>query len=179
MSASVVSRGRLAAGQDHPHHHESAGVVDAPVEQVFAYLDDHVQLSAHMTRRSWRMAWGKMTVSTHRDAGRAVGSHIRLAGRVLGLRLMVEEVVVERRPDRKRWETVGEPRLLVIGPYEMGFVVSRRGPSKTDLVVAIDYGLPTAGTVSRLLGRLFGGMYARWCTRRMVNDAQRRFARRR
>jgi hypothetical protein len=39
----------------------------------------------------------------------------------------------------------------------------------------IDYDLPTRG-LSRILGRLFGRMYAKWCTRQMVRDAERAFA---
>ena len=42
-------------------------------------------------------------------------------GRILGLKLSLDEVVTERDPPaRKVWETVGVPRLLVIGPYRMG-----------------------------------------------------------
>lgn len=47
---------------------------------------------------------------------RAVGSLIRVSGRVLGMKLLVEEMVTERiLPWRKTWEARGEPQLLVIG----------------------------------------------------------------
>lgn len=114
---------------------------------------------------------------TELDAGRGqrVGSHIRMSGRVLGLELSLDEVVVERvAPHRKVWETVGSPRLLVIGPYRMGFEVTGRG-GKSDLRVFIDYALPSAWP-QRWLGRAFGGYYARWCVRSIVSDAVHQFA---
>ena len=45
----------------------------------------------------------------------------------------------------------------------------------TKLRVVIDYALPDAGP-GRVLGRLFGPTYARWCTRRMVDDAVENFS---
>ena len=99
-----------------------------------------------------------------------VGSRIRLAGRVLGLALSVEETVVERTPPRRKaWETSGTPRLLVIGQYRMGFELLPQG-NAAKLRVFIEYDLPQSAP-DRWLGRLFGHSYAKWCTRRMVEDA--------
>ena len=69
---------------------------------------------------------------------------------------------------------MGAPRLLVIGPYRMGFEVTPRG-SGALLRVFIDYAVPTPWP-ERWLGRLFGGYYAHWCTQSMVDDAVRHFA---
>ena len=159
-------------------HEEYAGAVVAAAE-VFAHLDDQRRLSAHMSKRSWMMGWGKMEVRLDAREGKAVGSHIALAGRVFGIRLALDEVVTEREPPwYKRWRTVGEPRLLVVGQYTMGFDIMETDETRTttNLRVLIDYELPSRG-VPAFLGRLFGRMYARWCTRRMVHDAQRAFAR--
>ena len=157
-------------------HAEYTAIVQAPVERVFDWLDDQTRLAQHMSKRSWKMGWGKMEVALDAGRGRAVGSHIVLRGRILGIRLYLDEVVVQRKPPvKKNWETVGEPRLLVIGSYRMGFdLVSVGGATK--LRVAISYQLPTEG-VSRLLGQLFGRSYARWCVRQMAEDAQHSFAR--
>jgi hypothetical protein len=86
----------------------------------------------------------------------------------------VDEVVAERiPPKRKVWRTVGSPRLLIIGWYEMGFELKPR-TSGTELCVWIDYELPSRG-VGRSLGRLFSTFYARWCVQQMVSDAVRHF----
>ena len=158
-----------------PHHHESSAVVSASPARVFALIDDHERLSSHMSQSSWRMGGGRMTTILDEHRGQSVGSHIQLRGRVLGLELSLDEVVTEREPPiRKVWETVGAPRLLVIGAYRMGFEVTPQGRI-TLLRVFIDYALPTPWP-ERWLGRVFGGYYAHWCTQTMVNDARRQFA---
>jgi len=152
-------------------HEESSALVNASAERVFEQLDDQTRLSEHMSKRSWKMGWGRMETVLDAQHGRSVGSHIVLRGRVFGIRLYLDEVVIIREPPlKKTWETVGQPRLLVIGPYRMGFDLLPDGIS-SQLRVAIDYELPAKG-MSRLLGRLFGRSYAKWCTRQMVRDAQ-------
>ena len=136
-------------------HDESRALVSASPERVFALLDDHERLSSHMSQPSWRMGGGYMTTVLDERRGQSVGSHIRVSGRVLGLELSLDEVVTERQPPtRKVWETVGSPRLLVIGPYRMGFEVTPRG-SGSLLRVFIDYAMP-APWPERWLGRVFG-----------------------
>ena len=161
------------------HHAESRGQVQASAERVFELLDDHTRLAAHMNQRSWRTGWSQMALSLDEKAGRAPGSRIHLEGRVLGVQLSLEEVVIEHTPPvRKVWATVGTPRLLVIGHYRMGFElvpVNDADVAGLSLTVFIDYALPERG-LSWLLGRMFGGWYARWCTQRMVADAQAAFA---
>jgi hypothetical protein len=128
-----------------------------------------------MSESSWMMGGGKMTIELDAPKGQAVGSMIRLRGRVLGLTLGVDEAVTERvAPVRKVWQTVGEPRLLVMGPYTMGFEISGDGGGSR-LRVFIDYVLPRSRP-AHLLGLLFGGFCARWCTRQMVLDAAGFFA---
>ena len=115
-----------------------------------------------------------MTLEFDAAKGRAVGALIRLTGRVLGIPLSVEEVVTERNPpQRKVWNTIGRPQLMVIGPYRMGFEITPTSTSSR-LRVFIDYALPD-GPVSYWLGRLFGNFYARWYTQRMTNDAATHF----
>jgi hypothetical protein len=157
-------------------HAEYTAVIPASVEKVFNWLDDQTRLSQHMSKRSWKMGWGKMDTVLDERRGRAVGSHIVLSGRVFGIRLYLDEVVVEHAPPfRKSWETVGEPRLLVIGTYRMGFELLSVG-ADARLRVLIDYELPKKG-LSRWLGQLFGQSYARWCVRQMAEDARHSFVR--
>lgn len=111
----------ITSSSPYPHHEEHAGSVRAVPDHVFGYLDDHTRLSAHMSQGSWRMGWARMGLHMDEAEGRAVGSRLRLDGRVMGIRLWLEEEVTERTPPtRKVWETIGSPRLLVIGPYRMG-----------------------------------------------------------
>lgn len=161
-------------GDRYPLHHRSEVDVDANAQRLFAHLDDHRRLAGHMEKPSMMMAGATMRVETDVLQGQAVGSVIRVIGRVLGMNLVVEEVVTERVPPlRKTWETRGEPRLLVIGSYRMGFTISPEG-DRSRLTVFIDYQLPPRG-VAHGLGLLFGRAYAAWCTRRMAADATTAF----
>lgn len=153
-----------------PWHHQSEADVAATQEQLFALLDDHARLARHMQRPSLMTGGGVFRIETDAQKGRAVGSVIRMAGTVLGVALSVEEAVTEYRPPMSKvWETRGRPRLLVVGGYRMGFTISPRG-NASRLTVFIDYGLPTYG-VGRLFGCILGKTFARWCTRRMTEDA--------
>jgi hypothetical protein len=150
-----------------PRHFESSAFIDASPEDVFAFVDDHSRFSSHMNESSWMMGGGRMSVELDEAKGQAVGSHIRLSGRVFGVSLYLDEVVTRRDPPtNKVWETVGAPRLLVIGTYAMGVLITpERGGSR--LRVFIDYRLPD-GPVTYWLGWLFGGLYARWCVDQML-----------
>lgn len=156
-----------------PHHEEAGALVNASPSVLFELLDDHRRLSSHMEKSSWMMLGSRMELRLDAGAGRAVGSRIQLDGRVLGIPLEVDEAVTERTPpSRKVWETLGAPRLLVIGPYRMGFEIAPAG-ERSRLHVSIEYELPRGP--SRALGWLLGPPYARWCVRRVVNDAARSF----
>jgi Polyketide cyclase / dehydrase and lipid transport len=157
------------------HHYETSALVQAPVEEVFTYVDDPTRLSSHMSESSWMMGGSRMRIELDDNRGQRVGSRIRMSGRIFGRRLSLEEVVTEHNfPHRKVWETTGTPNLMVIGRYRMGFEVAPQGNGAL-LRVHIDYALPE-GAPARWFGYLLGRRYARWCARRMVNDAVKHFA---
>lgn len=155
-------------------HREAMADISASPQDVFAFLDDHRRLSTHMEKPSLMMAGATMKIETDSQRGQAVGSLIRMKGRILGIALCVEETVSEYQPPfRKTWVTHGEPRLLVIGKYRMGFELAARA-GNTHLRVWIDYNLPT-GILGRWLARILGNVYANWCVKSMVRDAARAF----
>jgi hypothetical protein len=155
---------------------ERVALVRADAQELFRELDDHTRLSAHMEQSSWMMLGSRMELRLDAARGRAVGSRIQLVGQILGVPIAVDEVVTERTPPkRKTWETQGVPRLLVIGPYRMGFELSPTASSGVvQLRVFIEYALPDGR--ARWLARLLGPAYARWCVRRMAKDGTRRFS---
>ena len=154
------------------HFEESAHIPASPKE-VYDYVDDHSRFSSHMSESSWMMGGGKMNIEVDEGLGQKVGSHIRLSGKVFGLNLYLDEVVILHDPPRKKvWETVGNPRLLIIGNNRMGLEISEESKGSR-LKVFIDYDLPKGGT--RWLGRLFGRMYAKWCVGQMLRGAEGQF----
>lgn len=148
-------------------HLEKTLVINADCVNVFDFIDDHIKFSSHMGKSSWMMGGGKMTTELDEGRGQIVGSHIKMGGKIMGFNLFLDEVVTERsRPTRKVWKTVGNPNLLIIGNYQMGVGLTQES-NGTKLKVFIDYDLPSGGT--KILGVMFGGMYASWCVDQMLN----------
>jgi len=77
-----------------------------------------------------------------------------------------------RPPRRKVWKTRGRPNLLVVGAYRMGFEISALG--RASRLRVIDYDYP-ATIAAKVLGSMFGPIYARCCVNRMANDATNAF----
>jgi hypothetical protein len=156
-------------------HYESSGPVMAAPQVLFDHLDDPRNLASHMESGSAAMAGARMAIATDNMHGKAIGSVIRMRGRMMGIAIELDEAVTQRqRPYLKVWKTIGEPKLLVIGTYRMGFRIVDSGATSL-LTVFIDYDFPRS-FVGRLLGRALAPVYARWCCRRMVEDAARAFA---
>ena len=167
----------MSAGEAALARHEEAQCdVAATPAAVFDHIDQPERLSAHMSRKSWQLGGTSMSIDTDAAGGRAEDSHIRLRGRMLGIVLEVESVVVKRIPgELKEWETVGTPRLVIIGAYRMMVrIAPHNGGSR--VTVAIDYALPRRAW-ERVIANAVGPMYARWCVRQMARDVARRFER--
>ena len=163
------------ASRRYERHYEENVIIPVGAKDVFSYVDDFSRFSSHMSQSSAMMMGGSMEYSFDAARGEAPGSHVRMKGRIMGIELFLEEVVTEREPPQhKAWETIGSPRLLVIGGYRLGFDITD-GNNTSELRVFIDYDLPTA-LASRWLGYLFGKMYAKWCVQEMVSGARGHFS---
>lgn len=160
-----------------PHGDRSAECVvrvEATPQALFDFLDDPRRLGSHMDQPSWRTGWSRMSYELDARGGREVGSEIRMNGRVLGLSLGLSEVVTQRSPPgRKVWETRGAPRLVVIGPYTMGFEIRAATEGGSELRLFIRYELGTLKP--RILAERLGRWYAAWCVERMAHDARDHF----
>ncbi|TSC52412.1 MAG: hypothetical protein LiPW41_182 [Parcubacteria group bacterium LiPW_41] len=148
-------------------HYEKSVFILASPQDVFDYVDDQHHFSSHMTQPSWMLGGGYMNVEIDGGCGRVVNSHIRLNGKAFGINLFVDEVVIQHdSPYRKTWHTVGDLKLLVIGQYQMGFVIIK-DHNGSKLKVFIDYEFPVF-FAARLLGYMFGNIYARWCVDQII-----------
>jgi hypothetical protein len=158
-----------------PTSQETLVHIAAPASAVFARLDDQTLLGAHMERPSAMMGGGRMTFEFDEGRGQAIGSHVKMGGSAFGISLYVDEVVTEREPPRRKaWQTVGHPRLLVVGAYRMGFDITPAADG-SNLRVWIAYDLPPS-LLGRWLGLFLAPFYAKWCVGRMARDAATYFA---
>jgi len=159
-------------------HYEDSVIIPASPRQVFEYVDDHSHFSSHMSKPSLMTGGGRMDVQTDAGHGQTIGSHIRLSGKVFGTNLFLDEVITKYEPPHhKEWQTVGNLRLLAIGHYRMGLEINP-GNEDSRLRVFIDYELPKSLS-QRLLGYLFGRMYAKWCVKQIISTVQAAFTQRR
>lgn len=157
-------------------HYQAQTVLSAPVEAVFAFLDDPLRLVAHMSKPTLMMGYSTLRMELDAAGGRAVGSVMRLRGRFLAWPLAVDEAVIERRePWGKAWETSGIPKLILLAGYRMGFKVQVQ-EGRTHVTIWIDYALPTRG-LPAFAGRCLGAAYARWCVDHMLQDTAKHFER--
>jgi hypothetical protein len=155
-------------------HAHATAMVDAEPRALFDHLDDPRRLGSHMEKPSWRTGGASMRYAFDAGMGRRLGAEIRMDGQVLGVQLHLAEVVTERTPPgRKVWQTVGEPRLVVIAGYRMGFEITASGP-RSALRLFIDYDAPPWRP--KWLSNLLADWYAQWCVDRMADDARRYFA---
>lgn len=157
-------------------HYEDSALIPADAAEIFAFIDDHTRLSSHMNKSSWMMGGGRMETSVDAGHGQRMGSHIRMNGKVFGITISLDEVITHHEPPRiKIWETVGTPKLLIIGHYRMKVEIEPQG-NESLFRVSIDYDLPARNV---WLGRLFGGFYAKWCVQQMTKDTRSYFTKRR
>ena len=160
--------------QSLPFYDGSTALAIAPVDRVFAHMDDPKAMAAHMGESSMMMMGSRMAMVVDAGGGRVIGSKIRMHGSMMGISLSLEEAITERQvPHKKVWETIGTPDLKVMAHYRMGFELTPKGDSSL-VRVFVDYSLPTKAPAS-WLGRLLGGVYARWCTKQMADDTARQF----
>lgn len=155
------------------HFFEEITVFSSP-ERVFAYADNHLNLSSHMNKSSWMLGGGKMQTVLDKDIGQKIGSHIRMHGNVFGLNIFLDEIVTEYNPPFKKvWKTVGDLNLLVIDHYQLGFELKSE-KSVTLFKVFINYNLPNK-SITKWLGILLGNWYAKWCVQQMINGIKLKF----
>lgn len=158
--------------KNYKYHCEESKFIPADAAKVFAFIDDHKNLSSHMDKPTWTMGGGRIDTSIDAGRGQEIGSRIRMSGKAFGIRVFLDEVVTRREPPRlKIWETVGTPKLLVVGDYRIKVEVDSQG-SGSVLRVSIDYNLPPTNI---WLGKLFGGYYAKWCVQQVIKDTYKNF----
>lgn len=156
-------------------HYEDNVYILASPKELFVYADDHKNFSSHMNKSSWMMGGGRMNTHVDSKKFQEIGSHIQMVGIVFGIKLYLNEEVTRYDPPyRKQWQTAGDLNLLVIDHYKLGFEIEPRDKG-SNFKVYIDYYLPQSAG-SRILGTLFGRMYAKWCVGQMIKGSRDHFA---
>lgn len=162
----------MSNAKNYKYRYEENKFIPADAARIFAFIDDHKNLSSHMDKPTWTMGGGHIDTSVDAGHGQEIGSHIRMSGKAFGITVFLDEVITRREPPRlKIWETVGTPKLLVVGDYQIKVEIEPRNDGSL-LRVSIDYNLPAAHI---WLGKFFGGYYAKWCVQQVIKDTYKNF----
>lgn len=112
--------------------HENSVLIDAPVEEVFAYVNDPNKLPE----------WMVGMIETRNPAGSGEGLQYEWTYKMVGLQLRGENVVVEYLPDQRAvHQSIGMVESVwtnIVEPH----------PGGTKLTIAVEYKFPLA-----ILGR--------------------------
>lgn len=157
--------------ETYKNHFIESTIIQAPPEEVFKYIDDHEKYYSHVMSFS-KILGGNMNLEMDEQRGQAVGSRIRLAGKVFGKSLELEEVITKRQPpNTKVWETIGTPQFLIVGQYMYSVQIEPHNEGST-LTITFDSNPPLG---SSLIRRLFSDFYSKQCAREMVKFVRTQF----
>lgn len=149
-------------------HLSSQIVVQATPAEVFGRLDDMHEIGKHMTESSMPLMGSKLKFEILSPNVTDVGATYRYYGKIMGLTLDITEVV--RRyilNEEKFWETIGEPKIIIMSHYVLGFLLKPVNGG-TQATFSIDYEIPAHG-LGRVLGMFLSNWYAHWCLRMMLD----------
>lgn len=143
----------------------------ADPHSIFLFMDDLAKTGMHMTKRSMMMMGSKLTLEDLSKEGTGVGSTFRWNGKMMGMKMDFTETITEWIADKsKKWETIGDAKLIIFCWYQMGFDLQSKG-NNTEATLWIKYKMPNEWYY-KILSFLFAKWYCRWCLENMLNDTK-------
>jgi hypothetical protein len=123
-------------------HLDETVMISAPPAVVFAWIDDPQNTGWHMSRSSVAMLGAVLHTEQVSSNQSGLDATYRSHGRILGLPVDFTARVTRWVPDREKiWRTIGEPRLIVLGAFEMQLTIAPEAGG-CRLAAGIDYTLP-------------------------------------
>lgn len=153
-------------------HLSSQTIVQASPTEVFGCLDDMHEIGKHMTESSMPLMGSKLKFEILSPNVTDIGATYRYYGKIMGLPLDITEVVRSyKMNEEKYWETIGEPKIIIMSHYVLGFQLQPTAGG-TQATFVIDYEIPQHG-LSKILGLLLSNWYAHWCLRMMLDRVKK------
>ncbi|RYE02277.1 MAG: SRPBCC family protein [Sphingobacteriales bacterium] len=143
--------------------------------RVFACLDDLSVTGMHMSQSSMPMMGGKMELEFLSTQKTGLGTRYQWTGQVLWWKLDFTVAVTKWiEGSEKTWQTEGDAQLILYSAFKMHLYV-HLVTGGSEAFLSISYDLPN-GFFQKLLCRIAGGWYARWCLKNMLRDAAAKLA---
>ncbi len=148
-------------------------LIRASPEKVFEFMDDVRNMGMHMSRDSRAMMGSHLDLEMLSENTSGPGASYRWKGKVMGMTIDFTMVVTKWIKDIERvWETIGEPKVIVIGKYSM-FLKLAPADGSTMTTLGISYEKPK-DFFGKVLEFFLGKWYCNWCLNNMLHDAQSR-----
>lgn len=145
--------------------------VRASPEKVFTFMDDLSKTGIHMSQSSMMMMGSKLTLEQLEGPSKGVGATFHWSGKVMGMPIDITETVTKWIENKEKvWETIGSPKIIILGWYRMSLKTENVGES-TLASLQIEYTKPN-GWFYKILSFFFAGWYSRWCLNNMLTDTR-------
>lgn len=144
----------------------------ASPEQVFKAIDDLGVTGMHMTQSSMMMMGSKLNLEFLTANHTGFGSKYRWTGKMVGMKMdFTVEVTQWIDGKEKTWETLGDPKLIILSWYKMHLRVF---PVSTGVKaeLSITYERPKS-LFYKMLSFLSADWYCKWCLKKMLGDARK------
>ena len=140
-------------------------------------MDDLSKTGMHMSQSSMMMMGSKLTLEQLEGPSKGVGATFHWTGKVMGMPIDITETVTKWIENKEKvWETIGSPKIIILGWYRMSL---KTEPAKEGTLASlqIEYTQPN-GWFYKILSFFFAGWYSRWCLNNMLNDTKKEFEKR-
>lgn len=142
------------------------GYIPLPVES------DVVKIK-HLSQ-SFMMMGSKLTLEQLRGPGKGAGATFHWSGKVMEMPIDITETVTKWIANKEKvWETIGFPRMIILGWYRMSLKLTAVSEG-TLTSLQIEYTRPD-GWFYKVLSFFFAGWYSRWCLNKMLSGAKKEF----
>ena len=150
-------------------------LINSTPPKVFALMDDFSKTGMHMSESSMMMMGSKLNLEQLSTNATGIGATYRWYGKMMGMTIDFKETVSKWEfPIAKKWETIGDAKIIIISWYKMWFNIEGNDGSSI-VTLHISY-LPPKQWYFRILSFLFANWYCNWCLKNMLESIKQKFS---
>ncbi len=147
-------------------------IINATPQSVFEFMDDVRNSGMHMSKDSKAMMGTHLELQLLSKNFSGPETSYRYIGKVMGMTIDFTVVVTRWIQNMEKiWETIGHPKVIVIGWFRMFLKLTPKN-GNTSVELGISYEKPKS-FFGKILCFFFGSWYAKWCLKNMLNDAKK------
>ena len=152
-------------------------IIHSSPQKVFSFMDNLSKTGMHMSENSMMMMGSKLILEQLSGPLQGVGATFHWYGKVMGMSIDITETVTKWTENHEKiWETIGTPKIILLGWYRM---ILKTEPAKEGTLASlqIDY-TPPSGLFHNILYFFLSHYYCNWCLNNMLNDSKKIFEKR-